>query len=107
MVLKTLGLFAEPIDKIIVVYRPNMPNVYVNEQVTLTKREREIGTARVLHIDRVSLWDKSNYNVPSVTERDAKQAGFKNIGHMRRVLGKRNDGITVPLYKITLRRDLR
>ena len=104
--MKTLTLHSNPITREISVYRASSPNCYVNERVMLQDlRGKELGIARILRIEKVSLWDKSNYNVPKITEADAKQAGFKNLGHMRRIFGKRNDDIIVPLYKLTLRKD--
>lgn len=107
--MKTLTLHSEPITKEFVIYRASSPNYYyVNEIAVLQDLHgKELGIARILRIDRVSLWDKSNYNVPKITEADAKQAGFKNLGHMRRVFDNRNDGvIIVPLYKLTLRKEI-
>jgi len=106
--MKTLTLHSEPTTREFAIYRASSPNYYyVNEKAMLQDiRGKELGEARILRIERVSLWEKSNYNVPKITEADAKLAGFKNLGHMRRVFDNRNDGvIIVPLYKLTLRRD--
>lgn len=105
--MKILVLHHTPTEQIFPIYRASSPNVYANEKIIMQDlRGKELGIARIINIERVSLWDKSNYNVPKITEVDAKRAGFKNLGHMRRIFENRNDGIIVPLYKLTLRREL-
>ena len=77
--------------------------LYVNEKIMLSDgKGKELGPAKVLRIERVSLWDKSTYNVPKVTDAEAKLSGFNNLGHLRRVF---DDGQMKPIYKITVRRE--
>jgi len=84
------------------VYRKDAPHFNVTEIVLLhNNMARELGKARILRITRVSLWDKSNYNVPKITKNEAQAAGFKNLGHMRHFFGDNLE----PLYKITVRRE--
>lgn len=103
--MRTLALHHPMHTREFYVYRASTPNCYVREQVMLTNtRGKELGPAYIIGIDRVSLWEKSNHNVPKLTEVDAVNAGFKNLGHMRRIFADRLDGITVPLYRIKVRR---
>lgn len=89
-----------------VVFRKDKPRFYENETVMLMllsypARVTELGHARVISIEQVSLWDKSTHNVPKITNDDAKAGGFKNLGQMRRLFDNSN---LEPLYKITVRK---
>ncbi len=47
------------------IFRKTTPHLYVHEVVMLVTAEgQEFGTARIMRIERVSLWEKSNYNCP-------------------------------------------
>ncbi len=84
------------------IFRKTAPRLYVHEVVMLVTAEgQESGTARIMRIERVSLWEKSNYNVPKITKNDAQRAGYKSLGHMRRILGDDME----PIYKITVRKE--
>ncbi len=101
--MRTLTLHHPMHSREFYVYRASSPNCYVREKVMLiTAHGKELGLAYIIGIDRVSLWEKSNHNIPKITEADAQNAGFKNLGHMRRIFAKRLDGITIPLYRIKL-----
>ena len=92
-------------EKEFCVYRKNVPLFYVNEIVLLhNAMAKELGKAKIIRIERASLLSKSSYNVPKITDADAKAAGFRSLGHMRRMFDDSSNSVE-PLYKITVRRE--